>query len=134
MKPTTLLSLACMAVLFSCSKGGDSKPTDSQPNYIGRWSLVNKVNWHTTNGVLHKDTIPGKPGEYIEFKVDGTVTESFYVNSQFTYSTFSYSVANGGLTCDDFPPESKISVSNNALTIDASEPSNVESLWWHYKK
>ena len=136
MKWTTLHSLALAALLFGCSKsGGGGNQNGSQPNYVGRWSFANKINWHTYNGVLYKDTIIGKTGEYIEFKSDGTVTQAYFDGqSNLQTYTMNYQVIGGRLICNDFPGESKLSVSGSTLTIDASEPSNAESLWWHFRK
>lgn len=124
----------CLIGLCGCKKSGGSTPTNNQPPYIGKWAVENEVIWHTTSGTLYKDTIVGKPGEYIDFKADGTLNEAFYQNGEFSYFTFNYEVINGILYCNDFPNNSKIIVSGNRLTIDASDNTNIESIWRHYKK
>lgn len=126
--------MLCIIGLYGCKKNGSSSPSNNQPAYIGKWAVQDEVIWHTFVGTLYKDTIPGKPGEYIEFKTDGTVHEAFYHNGEFSYFTFNYEVINGVLFCNDFPSGSKVIVSGNTLTIDASDDTNVESIWWHYKK
>jgi len=134
MKQMLVVLSACILIFFACKKSGDSNPSATQANYIGRWPLKNEVAWHTSPSGLKKDTITGLAGEYIEFKTDGTLTESHFTSGQFYYSTFNYEVTSGILYCNDFPPGSKLIVSGTTLTIDASEPSNSQSLWWNYKK
>jgi hypothetical protein len=95
--------------------------------------------WHRANGsptgTLYKDTIAGLPGEYVEIKTDGTLTECFNSNGELSYLSNPYQVVDNILYTDDFPSNSVVQVSGNTLTIAAvDEPDNTESLWWHYKK
>ncbi len=133
MKIIIVFSL-CLISLYSCKKSGGSSPTDNQPAYIGKWKLESRVNWHTFSGTLYKDTMEAHPGEYIEFKADGTLTECNYAGGDLHYLPFNYQVINNVLLCSDFPDGTKVKLTGNNLTLDASDPSNSESLWWNYKK
>jgi len=133
MKKATLLSFVFLTIFFGCKKSGDS-PSNNQPTYIGKWTFVNSVTWYTVNGRLYKDTTLAHTGEYVELKSDGTLTECSYVSGDLKYETFNYQVIDGKLYCTEFPSITKVIVSGNTMTFDASEPSNVESIWWHFKK
>lgn len=130
----TMILITALVMIVACKKSSDKPSSDDKPSYIGKWPHAYNVDWHMWVGVLQKDTFPAHTGEYIEFKTDGTLTECIYAGGDLNYSTFNYQVINGILHCDDFPDSSRLIVSGNNLTIDASEPSNQQSLWWHYKK
>lgn len=127
--------LVCCTILLgsACKKDGNT-PSENKKPYIGKWMYEYGVDWHMWIGTLHKDTTLAHPGEYIEFKTGDSLTDCQYHNGNLYYYTLRYQVINGILYCDEFPDSSKLIVSGNTLIIDASEPSNTQSLWWHYKK
>lgn len=134
MKTTVIIIVILSMYISGCKKSGGSSSGDDTPAYIGKWTLVNRINWHTSSGTLHKDTTAAHTGEYIEFKKDGTLTECNYAGGELNYLPFNYQVINNVLYCSDFPDGTKVKISGGNLTLDASDPSNVESLWWNYKK
>lgn len=92
---TTLAALLLTAALLPCvsckkeSAGPITKTT--QEKLLGKWNWVSAVSNDYYGGMPHITTLNYLPGDYMEFKSDGTVI-SFQSGST---STFTYSIIDG---------------------------------------
>jgi hypothetical protein len=92
-KALIFIGIAVTAVV-GCSKNG-STPS-SQASITGKWKVAKFVDWWWNGGSQLRDTIAGDPGEYIDFRSNGTVyCYDWYeggIAREYKYDTLSYEI------------------------------------------
>lgn len=71
MKQLLLIAVALVGMLAGCKKSDDAK---SDNKLVGKWNLEKYVSNWSQNGVTNSEEQAYDPGDYIEFRDDGTCT------------------------------------------------------------
>lgn len=71
-----LLLTAAILPLVSCKKESTTQPKTSQEKLLGKWNWISEVTNNYHSGSSHITTYNFPAGDYVEFKNDGTVTQS----------------------------------------------------------
>lgn len=73
-----LIGLVVTIGMASCKKEGENIKTSTEGDqkinakFIGKWDFDTKKSIRIIEGITNKEVEPGLPGEYIDFRADGT--------------------------------------------------------------
>ncbi|MFP5041615.1 hypothetical protein [Parasediminibacterium sp. JCM 36343] len=128
MKQVLLSAVLCITLLAGCKK------SDSEPNpIVGKWTVVNTVEWYTPTGSgrIEKDTVPYGAGSYVDFQSNGNVVGSTG-SGRYSVSGNSLTVTVNGITSTS--AIQNMDAHNLTLYEFASDASGLDQLWTNLQK
>lgn len=81
---TAIILIAVILLGVSCKKESAPQTNTTQEKLIGKWNLISDVSNDFYNGTPHITNYSYQPGDYLEFKSDGTAT-TYQSGSTLTY-------------------------------------------------
>ncbi len=151
MKKLLFFFVASIALVTSCSKGGDSPEDNNNDNSIQKqivntkWYYDSTVFWHKGDGFSDILDFNGyNQKTYIYFGKDSIMTEYYWTGLTYETTDYPYVWSGDTLMCeyDPFNEFHAIKIQNNQLVSGdvLTDPrktdttGKVELLWWYYHK